>query len=304
MAVIYYVIVLLFAVVRANAASKRGMFARVNFGKKKKSVAGTAQETPVENKTYEPQHDWPGTDNDRAARPVPEQIFHHPSQPGDIPFGLHLEQTLSESVSEAIIWAYQFYSKLLTRSTRENPITIVCGGQSPSYYVYAMMQFNIYDPSLVDVVILPHSKGGQYVGSQSEEDDAYKLRLIDKSIRIRPRAYVIDGVHSGCGIQAFESALKRFSSLHQGYALNIQKIAVNHAPGISKIPVDEEHSLRAEPKFSDVFPRLVHSFHPCNFETGEFITDFIHVDKNRLTTMIRGIIQEIYQSGGQITKRA
>ena len=37
------------------------------------------------------------------------------------------------------------YSKLLSVATPDNKFTIICGGQSPSYYCLAMKYFSIFN---------------------------------------------------------------------------------------------------------------------------------------------------------------
>lgn len=171
---------------------------------------------------------------------------------------------------------------LLSTSAKDFPKTIVCGGQSPSYYCLAMMNFSIFNPDLVNIVILPHSKGGLKSVDKISENITYCERLTEKNITLNKNVVIIDGVHSGTGILALESALK-----HCFPSINVFKIAINSQKGISKIPVNKEIILPCQSKFSDVFPRLVTSFHPCDFnDSAKFITDFINVDNNPVAKMI------------------
>jgi len=174
----------------------------------------------------------------------------------DIEFGIVTHQTIGDCIKELIEASYDLYSRLLSNSAK-HPITIVCGGQSPAYYCLAMMNFSIFNPELVNIVILPHSKGGTKSYNKISENIKYCERLKERDIRINKNIVIIDGVHSGTGILALESALKHcFSSI------NVYKIAINAQQGIAEIHVDEEIILPCEPKFSDVFPRLVTHFLP------------------------------------------
>ena len=197
-------------------------------------------------------------------------------------------QTLGDCVKELIEASFKIYKDLLervlwldSRGLENQKITIVCGGQSPAYYCLAMMNFKIFNPDLVNIVILPHSKGGQQSKDQYQENIEYCNRLKEKNIQLRKNVVIIDGVHSGTGILALESALK-----HCYQDLNVKKIAINAQIGIAQISVDKEIILPCEPKFSDVYPRLVTSFRPREFsDSSKFITDF-NLENNPIAEMI------------------
>ena len=84
--------------------------------------------------------------------------------------------TLSECVKELLSVAYAIYTDLLGKP---GPRTLVCGGQSPSYYCLAIQNFPIYRQEKVRVEVLPHSKGGCLTppGEQWAENAAYSARL-------------------------------------------------------------------------------------------------------------------------------
>jgi hypothetical protein len=152
-----------------------------------------------------------------------------------------------------------------------------------------MMNFTIYNPDLVNILILPHSKGGVKSTNQYIENQKYCERLREKDIRLRDNIIIIDGVHTGVGILALESALKNCFP----YIKSIKKIALNAVEGISQIPVDIEYILPCEPKFSDTFPRLVQSFRPEFFnDSSKFITEFINLETNPIAQMIMDISKE------------
>lgn len=203
-----------------------------------------------------------------------------PARKLDIEFGIVTYQTIADCIKELIEAAYKLYKMLLDKKEHT---TIVCGGQSPSYYCLSMMNFKIYNPDLVDIIILPHSKGGKKSNNQDIELENIKYcsRLKKKEIILKKNVVIIDGVHSGVGILALESALKYCYPY-----INITKIAINSQEGISEIPVNMEIILPCEPKFSDIFPRLVTSYYPINFNNNnKFITNF-KLDDNPIAEMI------------------
>lgn len=200
----------------------------------------------------------------------------------DFDIGKPYVATIGDCVKELIEASHKIYSELL----EQGPSTIICGGQSPSYYCLAMMNFPIYNPDIVNIVILPHSKGGVKTTKSIDklnENRMYCTRLIEKDLLIRDNITIIDGVHSGTGILALEDALKFcYPELK-----SVRKIAINSNMGIAEIPVDKEIILLCEPKFSDTFPRLIQSYHPRDFDKKElFITEFIGLDTNPIANMI------------------
>ena len=196
-------------------------------------------------------------------------------------FGLITYQTLGDCIEELIDVSYEIYNDLLET---KQPTTIVCGGQSPSYYCLSMMNFPIYNPDLVDIVVLPHSKGGVVTekSKQDEETRMYCDRLKQKDINLsKNNIVIIDGVHSGTGILALQDAL-----LFCFPDINITKIAINAVTGVCQIKVDKEYILPCEPKFSDVFPRLVNSYHPRNFDNIELFQTELNTEGNPVAEMI------------------
>jgi hypothetical protein len=180
-------------------------------------------------------------------------------------------ETLGNCVKELIEGSYEIYLDILSK---EIPTTIVCGGQSPSYYCLAMMNFPIYNPELVNIVVLPHSKHGIKSRNPSKENRLYCERLKEKNILLRKNVVIIDGVHSGTGILALESALK-----HCFRGIKVTRIAINTLKGISEIPVHKEIIFRCESLFSDTFPRLVTHYYPYQFSNStKFITEFINLE--------------------------
>ena len=187
--------------------------------------------------------------------------------------------TLSDCVKELLISSYKIYNEIIKSNI---PTTLVCGGQSPAYFCLAMINFDIYDPELCDIIILPHSKGGQKSTDQNEENAQYSQRLNEKNIAFKKNVIILDGVHSGTGINALQSAL-----LYYNHNLNIRKYAINTDECISKITVTKTYIVKSEPLFSDTFPRIVKSFHPREFnDSSKFITKFINISNNPIAEMI------------------
>jgi hypothetical protein len=192
--------------------------------------------------------------------------------------GIVSDQTLGDCIQELIDGAYDIYSSILRLPYNT---TIICGGQSPSYYCLAMMNFSIYNSEVANIIILPHSKAGVESNNQLEENRKYCARLKEKGIKLNNNVIIIDGVHSGVGILALENAL-----IHCYPGINVQKYAINYGPGISRIPVNKEYYFRCEPKFSDTFPRLITSYYPRDFDdASKFRNEFI-LDDNPIAEMI------------------
>ena len=209
--------------------------------------------------------------------------------------GKFIGTSIGDCVKELIEASYNIYYQLVNISI---PITIVCGGQSPSYYCLAMMHLKIFNPNLVNIVILPHSKGGVESKNQINENIEYCKRLKEKGIELNNNVVIIDGVHSGTGIRALESALE-----HCFPNIEVYTIAINAMKNIAKISVDAEIILPCEPKFSDLFPRLVNSFHPRNFkDKSKFITEFINLETNPVAEMIIDIAQDYPETSVEDTK--
>jgi hypothetical protein len=212
-----------------------------------------------------------------------EQIGGLPPRKIEINTGIVTDQTLGDCIKELIDGAYDIYSSILKLPYNT---TIICGGQSPSYYCLAMMNFSIYNPK-ANIIILPHSKGGVKSADQHIENVKYCARLKEKGINLNKNVIIIDGVHSGVGILALEDALKY---CYPG--TNVQKYAINYGPGISRIPVDKEYYFRCEPKFSDTFPRLITSYLPADFDdASKFRNEFTLAD-NPIAEMIIDIAKD------------
>jgi hypothetical protein len=202
----------------------------------------------------------------------------------NIELGINTHQTLGNCIKELIDSSYTIYNDILTKNIST---TIICGGQSPSYYCLSMMNLPIYNPDLVNIVILPHSKGGVLSSDKYSENELYSQRLKENNIKIRKTAIIIDGVHSGTGILALESALK-----HCFENITIYKYAINSSKYISKIKVDKEYIIVSEPLFSDTFPRLINSYYPKDFEdNSKFITKF-NIFKNPIAECIIDISKQ------------
>jgi hypothetical protein len=194
-------------------------------------------------------------------------------------------QPVGDCVKELISFSYWLYLQILDMFS---PATIICGGQSPAYYCLAMMNFKQYDPSQANIVILPHSKGGVKSNNQSKENLEYCRQLQEKKIgaQLNKNLIIIDGVHSGVGILALESAI---NSCYPGK--KIFKFAINYNKGISEIQVDYEFPLKCEPRFSDTYPRIVQPYYPRDFiNSSKFITNF-NIDGNPIAEMIIDIAQ-------------
>jgi hypothetical protein len=153
-----------------------------------------------------------------------------------------------------------------------------------------MVNFSVFNPELVDIVVLPHSKGGVQSLDKFNENKQYCERLIEKNIIVNDNVVIMDTVLSGTGILALESALMHcFPSIKEVY-----KISLASSKGFSRIRVDEEIVLPCHPKFIDEkFPRIVQHYLPAYFNnSSKFITKFIDLETNYVAQMIIDIAKD------------
>jgi hypothetical protein len=120
-----------------------------------------------------------------------KQIGGNPPREIKINTGIVTDQTLSDCIKELIDGAYDIYLSILRLPYNT---TIICGGQSPSYYCLAMMNFPIYNNSKANIIILPHSKGGNKSDNIITENIKYCERLKEKGISLNHNVIIIDGV--------------------------------------------------------------------------------------------------------------
>ena len=202
----------------------------------------------------------------------------------NIDLGFVNHQTLGDSVNELIQVSHRIYHYLLMKPY---PTSLICGGQSPAYYCLTMMHLPIYNPKKVEIVILPHSKFSQKTTDPDEiqlENYLYSQRLRENNIQVRRQVTILDGVHSGTGILALQDILQ-----YHFKDLTVEKIAINSAKGIAKIRVDWEIEAPSEPKFSDVFPRLITSYYPREFNDPSKFNNQFQLEGNPLAIMVMEI---------------
>jgi hypothetical protein len=210
----------------------------------------------------------------------------------NIDLGFVNHQTLGDSVNELIPVSHRIYQHLLMKPY---PTSLICGGQSPAYYCLAMMHLPIYKPEKVEIIILPHSKCSRKTTDPAEiyrEKFLYSQRLRENNIKVYPHVTILDGVHSGTGILALQDILQfHFNDL------KVEKIAINSCQGIAKIYVDWEIIAPSQPKFSDVFPRLINSYYPREFHDPSKFKNHFQLEDNPLAIMVTKIAKVYYGKG-------
>ena len=144
-----------------------------------------------------------------------------------------------------------------------------------------MLNLPIYDPEKVDIIVLPHSKGG-HKGDCSKEARDYRERIINGGIKLRKTVYILDTVHSGVGINSLESVLA-FSYP----STQFRKISINHPSSPPQIPVDIRFKAACVPRLSDSFPRIVMSCQPHLFNSRDITNGFVNLENNPYATMIK-----------------
>jgi hypothetical protein len=191
------------------------------------------------------------------------------------------EQTLGSCIKELIETASSIYKVVKKAAETNGPISLVCGGQSPAYFALSMLNLPIYDPEKVDIIVLPHSKGG-HKGDCSKEARDYRERIINGGIKLRKTVYILDTVHSGVGINSLESVLA-FSYP----STQFRKISINHPSSPPQIPVDIRFKAACVPRLSDSFPRIVMSCQPHLFNSRDITNGFVNLENNPYATMIK-----------------
>lgn len=199
-----------------------------------------------------------------------------------VPFNLY-EQTLATCIKELIETAFSIYKIIKTIAETNGPISLVCGGQSPAYFALSMFHLPIYDAELVDVIVLPHSKGG-HRGDCYKEARNYRERLVSGNVKLRKDVYILDTVHSGVGINSLESVLS-FTYPKSDF----RKVSINHPSSPPQIPVFMGFKAACVPRLSDSFPRIVMSCLPHLFNSKDVVNGFVNLENNPYATMVKEI---------------
>ncbi len=182
-------------------------------------------------------------------------------------------RSISRCVKELIEFSYFLYNKILLKSHEQTPpsqISIVCGGQSPAYYALSMLNLSIYNPELVNVVIIPHSTGGgEWERSVQTEAQTMKYceRLREKGVTVYPKVYILDLVESGLGVKSLKKALQRCFGLVKE---NIKILAVKaYQNGPPRITVgnglENTYDQYCFAFFRQMFKRIVPTYKPEQF---------------------------------------
>jgi len=198
----------------------------------------------------------------------------------DVPFNL-CEQSLTTLVEELIEVSHNIYTFLLKEALCSEPISLVCGGQSPAYFALAILNLPIYNPKLVEVVVLPHSKGGQK-GNLFNDIKAYLLQLKECNIILRNTVYILDTVHSGVGITSLEKMLMLSSPQSK-----FKMLSLNHPSSPPGIPVYKAFKALCVTRLSDIFPRIVQHYLPSEFHKTPMLPYLINLENNRYADFIK-----------------
>lgn len=210
-------------------------------------------------------------------------ILGMPCQYISTPFSLY-DQSLGELVKELVTRSWEIYSFLLSEYETYGPITVICPGQSPAYIALSMIHLQIYDKSKVEILVLPHSKGGCTTCSLEERYN-YGRRLREKGVEFRPSIYILDTVNSGAGVRALENTLQ-FNQRVRGI---IRILAVNHPMIMPFIPVYKCFTLVCMPRLSETLPRIVQHYLPSIVEKEQMMNYFINLDANLYAEMIKDV---------------
>ena len=202
------------------------------------------------------------------------------------PFNLY-QQNLGSLVEELIEVSKAIYTFLLAEALITEPISLVCGGQSPAYFALAMIHLSIYNPLLVDIVVLPHSKGGRK-GNVFNDIKAYLLQLKESNITLRNAVYILDTVHSGVGISSLEKMLM-LSSPNSKFRM----LSLNHPSSPPDIPVFKAFKAFCVSHVSDNFPRIVQHYLPSEFHKTPMLPYLINLENNMYADFIKERAQSL-----------
>jgi hypothetical protein len=187
----------------------------------------------------------------------------------------------SRVIDEIVALSFEIYRFLLSEATQFGPITLCCPGQSPAYIALAMKNLACFNKDLVDVVVLPYSRGGNSTISLDERR-IYGRVLKTAGINFRDNIYILDYVNSGAGINTFEKML-----ISNNIGRFIKKLAIvdpKYKPSgvfYKSFPSEYIHNL------SDIYSRIIQHYPVANFMDIPFYADFINVDENMVATVVK-----------------
>jgi lysine/ornithine N-monooxygenase len=200
-------------------------------------------------------------------------------------------EVINNCVKSLIQLSYMMYKDLLEdyNEINKSPITLVSCGQSPAYCSLAMMNFNIYDPSKVNIVIMPFSS---YISdnevNKEEIMSNYCKRLEENNVKLNKFVIIIDKIASGKGIKSLENTLKKcFKGINIFRKISVNEFKVQlfsslfisdndmskaNDPEIrqkveAKMKEEnvDQYIIPCEQYFSNTFPRLIPEYKPSNF---------------------------------------
>jgi len=187
----------------------------------------------------------------------------------------------STVIDELIVLSFDIYRFLLSEAERFGPNTLICPGQSPAYIALAMKNLACFNKDLVDIVVLPYSKGG-CPNVSGDERGKYGIALKMSGIKFRDNIYILDYVNSGVGINTFEKMLA-----YNNIGRSIRKIAIVDPKYVPNTIVYKSFSAAYIHNLSNIFPRIVQHYPVWNFGVGVFYTDFINVGDNEVAALIK-----------------
>jgi hypothetical protein len=200
-------------------------------------------------------------------------------------------KVINNCVKSLIELSYMMYKDLLDdyNVMNNNPITLISCGQSPAYCSLAMMNFQIYNPSKVNIVIMPFSS---YISddeiNKEEIMSNYCKRLEENNVKLNKFVVIIDKIASGKGIKSLENTLKKcFKGIQIFKKISINEFKVqlftslfisdndknkaNDSDVRAKVEAKmieenvEQYIIPCEQYFSNTFPRLIPEYKPSNF---------------------------------------
>lgn len=187
----------------------------------------------------------------------------------------------STVIDEIIALSFEIYRFLLSEAAQVGPITLCCPGQSPAYIALAMKNLACFNKDLVDVVVLPYSKGG-CANISVDERHKYGSALKSTGINFRDTIYILDYVNSGAGINTFEKML-----ISNNICRFIKKLAIVDPKYRPSEVFYKSFTAAYIHNLSHIYPRIVQHYPVTNFGKMPFVADFINVGENTVAALIK-----------------
>jgi hypothetical protein len=190
-------------------------------------------------------------------------------------------ENVADEIVRSAVEIYRFL--LLLAESKKQSISLVCAGQSPAYFALAIVNLKLYQPEVVEIVVLPYSKKGS-VGNINKESDLYKLRLDEAGVYLRSRVVIFDYILSGVGILSLKKTLE-ICYPESVFGL----ISINQAGCTHSIPVYKQFTTSCISFLLYKQERIVQNYTPLHFLEEKMQVGFINLENDTLATLVLSV---------------